>query len=242
MPPLCPRCRRAGAGRWGEFVGQRYDALADDDAGQRHLRGPADRRRQSPAARDDSADRVQPGGRTGDAVRVLRLRLQRRNDVGRPHAAQPLRRVRTRCGHQLRDDPVRRRRHRRADQCDPDRRIPRRSPPSSPTWCSSARSGRTGPSSTTTPSRRWRRRWDRWSARSRPAKPGTGATAFVLCRQLRQRLLGSGAGHRSRRQARPGAGAQTGCSAGALGRQRLHLQLGDRELAAGQHLQGDVRR
>ena len=69
----------------------------------------------------------------------------------------------------------------------------------------------------------------------------TGATAFVLRRQLCQRLLGAGAGHRSRRQARPGAGAQTGCSAGTLGRQRLHLQHGDRELAAGQHLQGDVR-
>ncbi len=85
-PRLCPRCRRAGAGRRGEFVGQRHDALDGDDAGQRHLRGPADRRRQSPAARGDSADRVQPGGRTGDAVGVLRLRLQRGNDVGRPHA------------------------------------------------------------------------------------------------------------------------------------------------------------
>ena len=146
------------------------------------------------------------------------------------------------CGHQLPDDPVGRRRHRRAHQRDADRRMPE---------------ALTAEFADLVQFGEIREDWSELyhdafvpmeraggiAGRQIPtSQTRTGATAFVLRRQLCQRLLGAGAGHRSRRQARPGAGAQTGCAAETLGRQRLHLQHRDRELAAGQHLQGDVRR
>ncbi len=71
-----------GAGGRCELVGERHDPLAGDDAGQRQLRRAADRRPQGAAARAHPADRVQPAERAGDAVGLLRLRLQRGTDVG----------------------------------------------------------------------------------------------------------------------------------------------------------------
>ena len=87
------------------------------------------------------------------------------NDIGRPHADQPLRRVRTGCRHQLPDDPVGRRGHRRADQCHADRRTRgAHRPVRRPGAVRRDPAGLATSSTTTMPSCRWRRRRVRWSA------------------------------------------------------------------------------
>src|SRR5262249_55533619 len=75
---------------------------------RRHHRQPgveAGRRLEGAAAGGDAADRVESRVRTRDAVRLLRLRVQRRVDVGGADGAQPFRGVRTRRRHELRDSP-----------------------------------------------------------------------------------------------------------------------------------------
>ena len=92
---LRPRRRRRRAGRRGQRLGAGHDPLARHDAGRRQLSGPAGRRPRRVAARGDPADRVEPGHRTGDAVGLLRVRLQRRHHLGGAHRTEPLRGVRT---------------------------------------------------------------------------------------------------------------------------------------------------
>ena len=197
----------------------------------------ADRRPQGAAARADPAvgrPAAEPAMRPGFYGFGFNVGMTRR-----AARVQPLRRLRPRRGTNFRS--CLRRTWRSSRSATPRRPAwSRRSPPSSWTWCSSARSARTGTRSTRTPSR-MERRWARWpaSTRRRTRRP---PRHFGVRRHLCQRLLGPGSGHRGGRQAGVGFGPQTGCSAGALGRQHLHLQHGDRELAPRQHLQGDVRR
>ncbi len=75
-----------------------------------------------------------------------------------------------------------------------------------------------------------------------PANPAPSRAAGLLRRHLQQRLLGPGAHHRERRQVAARPWRETGCAPGPLGRQRLHLLVGLRKLAAGNDFQGDVRR
>ena len=75
-----------------------------------------------------------------------------------------------------------------------------------------------------------------------PAKPGARRAVADLRRHLQQRLLGPGASHREGRQAAAGARLEAERPAGALGRQRLHLQVRHRKCAAWNDFQGDVRR
>ena len=116
-PSVRPRRRRGSPGGRSEFVGERHDALAGDGPRQRQPRGQGDRRHRRAAARAHATDRVQSRDRTRDAVRLLRIRLQRLGFIGSPHGAQPFGRVRTRRRNELPDPAVGRRGDRRAHQC-----------------------------------------------------------------------------------------------------------------------------
>ena len=173
LPPgLRPRPATRGARGRRQQLGQRHDALADDDAGQRKLRrasrssiprrccprSPRRSCRVPPAS--PRCDRASTGyGFNVGTTSAARMQLSHSGafELG--------------VGHQLRHPAVGRRRHRRADQRHARPAFRRRSRRSSPTSSSSARSARTGSSCTTPPSWPWSSRSARSSASSRPPTP-----------------------------------------------------------------------
>ena len=82
---------------------------------------------------------------------------------------------------------------------------------------------------------RWRSRSVRWSARQPPANPAPAAPLATYVGDLRQRLLGPGdaSAETGRQAAARRSGPKLQCAADPLGRKRVHLRVGQRELAAG---------
>ena len=146
---------------------------------------------------------TEPAMRSG----LLRLRIQRGHDVGRPHATQPLRRIRVGLGHQLPHAAVSRRGDRRADQCHPVRRPgdahrPVRRPRA--VRRDAARTGQALPRRLRADGGAGGHRWSASSPRPNPLR----RSRFRPTSAATRTTSGGRRGSPSRRQARPGAGAR----------------------------------
>ncbi len=171
-----------------------------------------------------------PATRTRDAVGLLRLRVQRRHDVGGAHAAQPLRRLRTRRGHQLRHPAVGRRGDRRAHQRhavrrpgDADRRVRRPGP---------VRRGARGlvQALQQTSSKQMEEPVGSLVGKQPAAKPAPAAPLASYVGTYANDYWGPARVTEKDGKLQLALGHEAGCAAGTLGRQRVHLLLRHRKL------------